>query len=407
MAYNYQGQYVAPTQQMASMSYGNWGPANQYTNALQSATGMQPGGIQPSFNYNSAGQVVSAGMPGMPSTGGSGVYGAYGAGSGGGAPSSLQDVFNMQRNENMDKRNYNRGLWAEVRDYTKAVPQQYANNPLTQGAQSQAQRLVNDPEAINDRTQQLAVNRASNLLNAAQNMRRGGLQRDLAARGMLGGSTQRAATDKLERERGAALTGLGSDLEVQRAIRRNQDITGAVGLASGLAGQQAGIGADAARTLMSGVPYEAPDDFSGLAAALGVGGGMAGGFRSSGMGYSGLGGSNYNLPQMGARFVDQREGPFVSQYGTYNDNYRPRTGGGFGAGQSVYSDQYGRAYGTGQMYGNEATGGPLDTGNYNPVNTGGSGSLYNRQTGWNQYGTDGTLADILQGTYLGSGITQY
>lgn len=334
MAYNYMGQFVAPTQQMATTSYGNWGPANQYLNAIQSATGSTPGSGVGGPQYGAA-----------PSGGGSGVYGAYGAGAGGGGmPTSMSDIFGLQRQENMDKRNYNRGLWGEVRDYTKAVPQQYANNPLTQGAQFQAQRLVNDPEAINDRTQQLAVNRASNLMNAAQNMRRQGLQRDLASRGMLGGSTARAATDKLERERSAGLMGLGSDLEVQRAIRRNQDITGAVGLASGLAGQQAQIGSDAARTLMSGVPYEAPDDFSGLAAMLGLSGGLGGGgFRSSGMGVGGYGGpSNYNLPQLGARFVDQREGPFVSQYGTYQDNFRPQTGGGFGYG-STYATPSGQS----------------------------------------------------------------
>jgi hypothetical protein len=277
-----------------------------------------------------------------------GVYGAQVAGQYGNMPQSPQDLYRQQRQANLDTRNYNRGLWSEVRDYTTNVPRAYANDPLTQGARGLAAGLLANPEAINDRTQQLAVNRASNLMNAAQNAQRRGVMQGLAARGMLGGSAQQAAMNNIERNRQAQLVGLGSDLEVQRAMRRNQDITNATNLASALAGQQAAISGDAARTLMSGVPYEAPDDLSGLGALLGANlyGALSGGYiPGANIGRI----RNSPAPQnFGITYLP--EGPSWSPYGLP-----------YGTLPVTYS--YGGNTPKDQRYGNWATGGPLDRGN--------------------------------------------
>lgn len=318
---------------------------------------LNGGGYQPAasaaFNYGA----------GMPSSGGSGIFGAYG---GGGMPSTPNDLYNMTRQANQDTRAYNRGMWNDVAGYTRGVPQRFWADPLNQGARGLAAGLVANPEAINDRVQQRMVNRASNLANAASNAQRAGMRQNLLQRGVAGGTQERAQLDRIERGRQAGLMGLGSDIEAQRAIRRNADIQGAAGLASNLAGQQGAFDQAAAQTLMSGVPYEAPDDFSGLAALM-ASGGMFGG---SGLGFGGMNlGYNRNrnsAPQMGFAgnwTAPQQEGPFVSQYGTYQDNFRPRTGGGFGSGRSVYSDpNSGAAFGVGPMFGNMFQGGPLDVG---------------------------------------------
>ena len=319
---------------------------------------MGGGGIQPSFNYNSAGQIVSAGMPGMPSSGGSGVFGAYGGSGGGLFGGGMGDLVNQQRQANLDTRNYNRGLWGEVSGYARGVPQRFGADPLNQGARNLSAGLLANPEAIDDRVQQRMINRASNLTNAAANANRAGARQGLMQRGVLGGTQQRTAMDRIERGRTAALTGLASDIEAQRALRRNEDIRNAAGLGSSLAGQQAGFDQAASQTLMSGVPYEAPDDLSGLAALMASGGMFGGGgggglqFGSMNLGYNRNRNSAPSVGFAGNWTAPQQEGPFVSQYGTYNNNYQPRTGG-FGTGRSVYSDaNSGAAYGMGPLFGN-------------------------------------------------------
>lgn len=332
--------------------------------------GFMPSGLNPNLGflmpYMSAqdrglvGQVmgggqVAGGYGGMPTSAanysylGNGQYGIFGGGQHPGSqmPQTPQDLFSMQQKANTDTREYNRGLWNDVRNYTIGVPQTYDADPMNQGARNLSAQLLANPEAINDRTQQLMINRASNLANAGANVSRAGAMQDLANRGIMGGQAQRAALAPIERNRVAALANVGSQAEMDRALRRNQDYAQAIQLGSGLAGQRANVYADASKTLMSGVPYEAPTDYSGLGGLLGMNGGLGSGFSGGFINGTNMG-IRHNSPQNPyATQLNgmQDQGGFVNQFGAYQDNYNPQRSI-FGGG-AAYADANGNGGQTG------------------------------------------------------------
>lgn len=238
-----------------------------------------------------------------------GMGAAYGVGGG------MGGLMQAQLQRNRETRDYNRGLWNTERDYTSAVPERFRADPVYQGARTQAQALVNDPEALNDATQQKIINRTTNMRNALFDSARGKERRQLAARGQLGGSAERQSLERLERGRAADLMRTVTDLEVQRANQRNRDIMAATQLAQGVAGQEAGLYGQAAATRMAGVPYESPEDLSGFGAllgALGQGSQLSMGGIGNGLGQRR---KRNDTPQAGFGLTMPEEGPSWSPYG--------------------------------------------------------------------------------------------
>jgi hypothetical protein len=216
---------------------------------------------------------------------GGGIMGAYGTRAGGGL-GGPGDLFERQRAENERARAENEAKWAAARDYLLGVGTRAQADPLMQAARGQALGLAQSPEALSDITQQKIINRATNLQNALMDARRQKLRGELAGRGLLGSTAERAGLDRLERERMAQLMGTTTELEIQRAARRNEDIERATRLAAALAGQQSALEAQLAGTYIGGLPLQGPEDYSGLGALLASQarggaagfGGMAGGF---------------------------------------------------------------------------------------------------------------------------------
>jgi len=222
---------------------------------------------------------MTMGRTSVPSSALSGVSGSLTGGTGG---MSLSELLRMQREENAKTYQENLGRWQGIEQGLMGVPQKLAADPLMQGARGLASGLVANPEAINDQTQQLMMNRASNLVNAASNTQQGQTRQQLGSMGLLGGSAESAAMGQIGRNRQAQLADTATQLEIERAMRRNQDIQSAAALAGGLAGQQSGAEQFAQGTRAQTAPYFTPESLAGYAGFFaGQGGGSL--FGNGGM----------------------------------------------------------------------------------------------------------------------------
>jgi hypothetical protein len=248
-----------------------------------------------------------------------------GGSSGGSGSMTLSQMLAMQREQNAQTKQQNIDTRQATLGVIGGVPTAFEGDPLWQATRQSAQRLVNDPEAINDQTQQLIQNRAANQTNAAANTSRDQIRRQMAAQGMLGSSAEQGAMGQLERDRMAGLADASTKLEIERASRRNQDILASQQMGAALAGQQSGV-----RERMAGVraqtdTYWNPEDLSGYAGYFaGQGGGRAGG------------GFGFGLNNQGSTFgfntrssLNQNVGPMIpGQPGLSTYNYN--NPGGYG-----------------------------------------------------------------------------
>lgn len=206
--------------------------------------------------------------------GGSGGTSPFGSGS-----MSLSQLLAMQRAENAKTKAENIATRNATLGVIGGVPTAFQADPLWQATRRSAQRLVENPEALNDQTQQLIQNRAANQTNAAANTARDQMRRQLAAQGMLGSSAEQGALGQLERDRQASLADSATKLEIERAARRNQDILASQQMGAALAGQESGVNERMANTRAQTDLYFQPENLSGYAGYFaGQGsGGMFGG----------------------------------------------------------------------------------------------------------------------------------
>ena len=307
---------------------GNWRGGAQVANAA----GNPAAGL--GFNMPSGGKTTAeilAGTQGLgPTTYGQTSFGQQGGGGGGMVPyikdwdtaardAYIKDIFGKQEAENlwarqqqeaMEKKTWDQMMAAQqgyksspITQANQALTQQllanpdlgayaaYMGSPLTQGSQRLTQQLLDNPEAISDRVQQLIQNKAANQIDAqTRAMETSGLGA-LAAGGQLDAGSIAAMQGRMGGQGMATRAATMSDLEQQRAIRRNQDIMNAAGMgraqsqqdlaaaqqrnqdylnALGMgqkqAGQDFGVEFDVASLLRQTQPQYKPQDLSGYAA---------------------------------------------------------------------------------------------------------------------------------------------
>jgi len=228
----------------------------------------------------------------VPRTGlGGGVTSAGGTA---GFPSTIQGLLQQQIAENQNARGLTLGAYNEAKDYLLGGPGQFAANPLNPQAQQNALALAQNPEAINDQTQQQIINRQMNLVNAAADQRQKDALGALAASGQLGTGDEQVTLDRLNKARQATLADEATKLDIARANQRNQDIINATKLAGAEGNRQYAPYADTAHTLFTNPLRVNPMDLSGLVAGLDFGPTPVGGAAASGFGPSG--GSIAGLP---------------------------------------------------------------------------------------------------------------
>ena len=221
--------------------------------------------------------------PGTPGSGGGaaqwrnpgGSSGGYGSTAG---PTTLSQMIAMQREENAKTKAQNQATRQATLNELGGVATAFQGDPLWQATRQSAQNLLANPEAINDQTQQLIQNRASNQTNAAANTERDRMRRQLASQGMLDSSAGQGALGQLERDRMAGLADSTTSLEIQRANQRNQNILQAQQAGASLAGQQNAVNQFATGTRAATDLYFQPENLSGYAGyfAGGSGGGASG-----------------------------------------------------------------------------------------------------------------------------------
>ena len=190
-----------------------------------------------------------------------GVIGAYAPRSsyGAGYQNPLQDIVNRQQAEIERARAQRQEAWKGIQDRLQQFRSEYAADPMVQQSRALATRLMADPEAINDTVAQLIRNRAQNQLAAQYGtMERQGAG-SLGESGQLDAASLAAMRERMGASRAGAMAGMTSNLEVQRAQQRNQDIMNAAQLGMAQAGQRAGLDLATAQTYAGAAPYEQAD----------------------------------------------------------------------------------------------------------------------------------------------------
>ena len=207
---------------------------------------------------------------------------AVGAGwmpGGGGFDGTLASIFgsgplgkllDLQEKENATVRARNEKEYQEAKSGLLGVTGRAAADPLRQQSRNLAQILAGNPEAINDHIQQLIANKARTQLDAQAASQQDQMMGQLANEGKLTGSAMAQAQGRLGNANRAALSRMLSDLEVERATRRNADITAASDLAARRAGEDSNLDFGVKSTMLQNLAPWYPADYSGMAAILGM-----------------------------------------------------------------------------------------------------------------------------------------
>ena len=191
-----------------------------------------------------------------------------GANTGGGGSSAgmtLSQMLQMQREENAKTQAQNEATRQATLGELGNVGSAFRGDPLWQATRSSAQNMLANPEAINDQTQQMMINRGSNLVNAASNTARGRSRQQLAGMGLLDSSAEQDVLGQTERDRMAQLTDMSTGLDIERAKARNADILRAQQMGAALAGQESGVNQFVAGTRANTDQFYKPEDLSGYA----------------------------------------------------------------------------------------------------------------------------------------------
>lgn len=277
-----------------------------------------------SFN---AGRGYTINGPGVSSGGGAtGGSWSSGGGTGPGFGGDIGGLINKQLAENEWAKNANINEWNLARAGLQSAGSQYWSDPLTQASRANAldtiQNYKMDP--------QIAINRASNLINAAGNAGYRAQLGQLAASGQLNSAAANQAFMQNEALRRNQLANTAADVTQQyeqanfaRGLQANQQ-------ASGLAQQGFGNNFNVANSIASLRPQYQADDLSGLIATLGFAGG--GGMGGVGGGAPGYGGSS-------------------ADYGMYNSDRVPGSNPAFGMGPSIKTPMSGGYDSRGFSYG--------------------------------------------------------
>lgn len=229
-----------------------------------------------------------------------------GANTGGGGSSAgmtLSQMLQMQREENAKTQQQNMETRQATLGELGNVGSAFRGDPLWNATRQSAQNMLANPEAINDQTQQMMINRGSNLVNAASNTARGRSRQQLAGMGLLDSSAEQDVLGQTERDRMAQLSDMSTGLDIERAKARNADILRAQQMGAALAGQESGVNQFAAGTRANTDLYFNPENLSGYAGA----------FANQGQ----AGNSNSQLSQLLKMMAQQQQQP-QAQAPVYN-----------------------------------------------------------------------------------------
>lgn len=235
-------------------------------------------------------------------------------GFGGGGMNGLSGLLGMQQADNGWARNAQQKEWDDVKPRFQNAMNEYDTDAMNVGARGLAAGLLANPEAINDQTQQNILNKAQTVNTAQNQARLHAAAMDAAERGLSGGGQLAGIQDQLRGDNARQMAQTNSDIGIQRALRKNQDISNAIGIGQGLAGQRAGFNQQNTATWANSIPQYRADDYSGLASLL-----------ASQQGRGGFGGGGAMGPQIGRT---QFQGPAAGgwNFGGMQETLNPNHG---------------------------------------------------------------------------------
>lgn len=205
-----------------------------------------------------------------------GTYGA-GSGGGGGAPSAggglnfagdIRGLLSQQNDEYNWARDQNVSNWNMNRNNLLGVQNSYDADPTNQMTRQRVNELLANPEALNDRTQNMIQNRAANSISSQMNAQNRQGMGVLGAAGQLDAGSILAMQERVGRGGMAEKQRVGTQLEIQRANQRNQDIQNAIATGQRQGQQDTGVRMGVANAIAEHTPQYQARDLSGMVAAL-------------------------------------------------------------------------------------------------------------------------------------------
>lgn len=387
--------------QMSGQAYQSyqtpWGQMNAGFGPQSTGGGSNfPAGIpQPGVPHGTnTQQSWSNGAPGAPGTGGGFMQP-------GGGGLDINALLAKQQAQNDQARVRNQGAFDQSAGNIRDVTKQYndPNSQMGQTVQSTralVQKLLGNPEALNDNVQAQIQARAQNQIRAKQEEQQRLMTNQMTQSGQGDMASLQAGRERLGNQAAAESQRTATGLDIQRANQRNQDYMNAANAGQQFTQQDMGANLNPESTVLQNMLYQMPDDYSGLIGALGqYNYGNAAQTAANGMNMSQGGAQNYAYDQMFGS-------PLMTKMGSY--------GGGGGStvpGMNPFSqttNSYGGSGYTGQQA-NPSAGYQMQApqtqypSNYpQPSLTNNAGQGFGQPS----YGTQGANGLLQQGAYLGS-----
>lgn len=238
-------------------------------------------------------QSWSNGTPGMPGTGG-------GLQAGGGGL-DINALLAKQQAQNDQARVRNQGAFDQSAANIRGVTKQYndPNSQMGQTVQSTralVQKLLGNPEALNDNVQAQIQARAQNQIRAKQEEQQRLMTNQMMQSGQGDMASLQAGRERLGNQAAAESQRTATGLDIQRANQRNQDYMNAANAGQQFTQQDMNANLAPESTVLQNMLYQMPDDYAGLIGALGqYNYGQA---AQNGFGMSQGGAQNYAYDQM-------------------------------------------------------------------------------------------------------------
>jgi hypothetical protein len=239
-------------------------------------------------------------------------------GGGGGAPNpQITALLNQQQQQNQWAKDQNIANWNMGRDAMMKVGNDYAADPIAAQTRGQVMALLQNPEAINNRTQGYIQNMAANQIANQQQGQLRNMVGSMANSGNLDSASMLALQERMGRQGMAQQQATQTGLEVQRANQRNTDIQNAIRAGQSMSQQDFSNKFGVANSILDHLPQYRPDDLSGWIAAMGGqgGGGGASLAGSGGVGMASQG--NGMTPQLNFGYNGAKYGSNNPQAGFY------------------------------------------------------------------------------------------
>lgn len=193
---------------------------------------------------------------------------------GGGGQIDINGLLAKQQAQNDAARVRNQSAFDQSAGKIRDVTTQYndQNSKMGQTVQQTrdlVQKMLRDPEAINDNVQAQIQSRAQNQIRAKQEEQQRLMQNQMMQSGQGDFASMQAGRERLGNQAAAESQRTATGLDIQRANQRNQDFMNASNMGQQFTQQDMNANLSPESTVLQNMLYQLPDDYAGLFGALG------------------------------------------------------------------------------------------------------------------------------------------